>query len=172
MAVYARSYTSGARDTSPSIPSVRTEAPEARVTTQDPVSTQDTSSESWMHWASDQLHDIAELESDWDSYGGEPPSPSAIAVASSLLRTVYASFGSLVSEQSQPQVISPRADGGIQVEWGTLPVEIAVHADSSGTLGYLYIDRQGNVPRYEEVQSASWDKILQLIAAVVFTVPR
>ena len=123
-------------------------------------------------WASDQLDEIGKLGPDWDSYGGEPPSPLAIAIAFHLLRFVYETFGNLAYEQSQPQIISPRADGGIQIEWGIPPVEIAVHVDPSGILGYLYIDQQGDAPKYEEVQSASWDKILRLIATVVFTIPK
>ncbi len=123
-----------------------------------------------MQWASDQLDEIAKLGPDWDSYGGDPPSPQAIATAYNLLQAVYEIFGRLTPEQSQPQVVAPRAGGGIQIEWGTRPVEIAVHADPSGVLGYLYIDQQDGVRKYEEVQTASWDKLLQMIARVVFTV--
>ncbi|HWS83221.1 MAG TPA: hypothetical protein VN207_03075 [Ktedonobacteraceae bacterium] len=125
-----------------------------------------------MRRASDRLDDIAKLGPDWDSYGADPPSPLAITIASKLLLIVDKKFGKLVYEQSQPQVVAPRADGGIQIEWGTRPVEIAVHADPSGSLGYLYVDRQGDVPTYEEVPSASWDEVLRLIAKVVFTVLR
>ncbi len=169
---YANSYTSGVPNAQSSHPATVTAAPKTRIATPEPIPTRDTSFKSWMQWSSDQLDDIAKLEPDWDSYGGVPPSPLAIAIASNLLRIVHETFGRLAYEQSQPQVVAPRADGGIQIEWGTRPVEIAVHADPSGVLGYLYIDQQGDVPKYEEVQSASWNKILQLIATVVFTVPR
>ena len=172
MAVYARSYTSGARDTSPSIPAIRTAAPEARVTTQEPISTHDTSSKSWIQWASDRLDAIAKLEPNWNSYGADRPSPRAIANASTLLRTVHETFSSRVREQSQPQVVAPRADGGIQIGWGRRPMEIAVHADPSGTLGYLYVERQGDTLFFKEVQNATWEEILRLIATVVYTVPR
>ena len=172
MAVYARSYTSGARDTSPSIPAIRTAAPEAHVTTQEPISTHETSSKSWIQWASDRLDTITKLEPNWNSYGANRPSPRAIANASSLLRTVYETFSGRVREQSQPQVVAPRADGGIQIAWGRRPIEIAVHADPSGTLGYLYIERQGDTPKFKEVQNATWEEVLRLIATVVYTVPK
>jgi hypothetical protein len=123
-----------------------------------------------MKWASDQLDDIAKFGPDWDSYGGDPPSPLAIAIASRLLQAVYEIFGRLAHEQSQPQVVVPRADGGIQIEWGSGPVELAVHADASGALGYLSIGQQDGVRTYEEVPNASWENILQMIARVVFTV--
>lgn len=172
MAVYAKSYTSGARDTSPSIPAIRTAAPEARVTTQDPISTHGTSSKSWIQWASDRLDAIAKLEPNWNSYGADRPSPRAIANASTLLRTVHETFSSRVREQSQPQIVAPRADGGIQIGWGRRPIEIAVHADPSGTLGYLYVERRGDTPEFKEVQNATWEDVLRLIATVVYTVPR
>ena len=172
MAVYTRSYTSGTRDTLPSFPAIRTAASETHVTTQEPIPTHDTSSKSWMQWASNRLEAIAKLEPDWNSYGANRPSPRAIANASILLQTVYDTFGSWVREQSQPQVVAPRADGGIQIGWGRRPIEIAVHADPSGTLGYLYIERRGNTPEFKEVQNATWNEVLGLIAKVVFTVPR
>lgn len=171
MSVYANPNTRGARQSAQSRSrTTTTTGPKARVATSKPAPTRDALSKSWMQWASDQLDDIAKLGPDWDSYGGDPPSPMAIAIASELLLIVDKNFGRLAYEQSQPQVVAPRADGGIQIEWGTRPVEIAVHADPSGALGYLYIDRQSGTPVYEEVANASWEKILQLIAKVVFTV--
>jgi hypothetical protein len=119
-----------------------------------------------------QLNDIAKLGQDWDSYGADPPSPLAITMASELLCIVNKNFGRLAYEQSQPQVVAPRADGGIQIEWGARPVTVAVHTDHSGSLGYLYVDRQGDILTYEEVPSASWDEVLRVIAKVVFTVLR
>ncbi len=167
MLVYANPNTSGAQSWSRA---TATEGPKARVATLKLTPTPDASSKSWMQWASDQLDDIAKLGPDWDSYGGDPPSPLAIATASKLLQTVHEIFGKLAQEQSQPQVVAPRADGGIQIEWGTQPVEIAVHTDPSGALGYLYIDQQDSIRTSEEVPSASLEKILQLIAKVIFTV--
>lgn len=171
MSVYANPNTRGTKQNTQSWSRTTTiTGPKARVATSKPAPTRDALSKSWMQWASDQLDDIAKLGPDWDSYGGDPPSPLAIATASKLLQTVHEIFGRLSHEQSQPQIVAPRADGGIQIEWGTRPVEIAVHADPSGTLGYLYIDQQDGVRTYEEAPSAAWDKILQLIAKVVFTV--
>lgn len=172
MAVYEKSYTSGTRDTQPSIPAIRTAASEARVTIYEPISTHNTSIKSWLPWALEQLNEIAELEPGWDSYGANPIAPRAIALAADLLHLVDEKLGGVAFDQSWPQIVAPRADGGVQIEWGTPPVQIAVHADPSGNLGYLYKDRQGEVTRYEEKQGASWDQILQLIATVVFTARR
>lgn len=169
MSIYTRSYTSGARDTSPEIPAISTAASEARVTTQEPVSAPGPTYKSWMPWALEQLHEIAALEPDWDSYGADSIAPRAIALATDLLRLVDERLSRVAFEQSRPLVVAPRPDGGIQIEWGTYPIQIAVHTGPSGNLGYLFKDQQAGVTRYEEKQSASWDQILQLIATVVFT---
>jgi hypothetical protein len=169
---YAGSYTSGATDTQSLKAVVKTAGPQVQVKAPKPVPIPNSLSQSWAPWASDRLEAIAKLGPNWDSYGGDPPSPRAIASATALLETVYGRFGSLDHEHSQPQIVAPRADGGIQIEWSTHPVEIAVHADPSGTLGYLYIDRHGERPTYREVPNAPLQDVLQLIATVVFTVPR
>lgn len=172
MLAFENSHTSGAPNAQSAGSAVTTTGPETRVATTKPTLTSDTLSRGWMQWASERLDEIAKLGPDWDSYGADPPSPLAIAIAYELLLIVDINFGRVAYEQSQPQVVAPRADGGIQIEWGTRPIEIAVHADPTGALGYLFKDQQGSVPTYEEVPSASLDKIIQLIATVVFTVPR
>jgi hypothetical protein len=170
MLAFANSYTSGTLAARSSDSTVTTTGPETRVATPQPSLTSDTLPGGWMQRVLGQLDEIAKLGSDWDSYGANPPSPLAIALASNLLLIVEKEFGRFAYERSWPQVIAPRADGGIQIEWGTRPVEIAVHADPSGSLGYLYVDRQGDIPKYQEVSSASWGEVLRLIAKVVFTV--
>jgi hypothetical protein len=172
MAVYEKSYTSGTRDTEPSIPAIRTVASEARITIREPYSTHSTSTKSWIPWVNEQLDEIAQLEAGWDSYGADPIAPQAIALAADLLHLVDEKLSRVAFDQSWPQIVTPRADGGVQIEWGTPPVQIAVHADPSGNLGYLYKDRQGEVIRYEEKQGASLDQILQKIATVVFVARR
>ena len=172
MAVYEKTYTSGTRDTEPSIPVIRTAASGARITTHEFLSAHNTLTKSWIPWAHEQLDEIAQLEAGWDSYGADPIAPRAIALAADLLHLVDEKLSRVAFDQSLPQIIAPRADGGVQIEWGTPPVLIAVHADPSGNLGYLYKDRQGEVTRYEEKQGASLDQILQKIATVVFTARR
>lgn len=128
--------------------------------------------QSWMPWALDQLHVMAKLKRNWDSYGGDPPSLVAMRNAELMLRTVYENFVGLPGLQSQPQAVAPRADGGVQMEWSTPPFEIAVHVDASGALGYLSIDRRGKRPAYQEIPIASFQEVRDAIATVVYAVRR
>jgi len=164
------SYTSGASNAQPSHSPVQTVGPEMHTITTKKALTSDTLSEGWIQEALGKLNEIADLGPDWDTYGGDPPSPLAIAMARRLLLIVYGEFSRLAYEQSWPQAIAPRADGGVQIEWGTRPVEIAVHTNPSGGLGYLYVDQQSGTPEYKEVPSASFNEVLQLIAKVMFAV--
>jgi hypothetical protein len=166
------SYTSGAPDAQFSSSPVETIGLETYAVTPKQTLTSDTLPGGWIQEALDKLDDIAKLEQDWDSYGADPPSLLAIFIASNLLLIVDKEFSRLAYEQSYPQLVAPCADGGIQIEWGMRPVEIAVHIDPSGTLSYLYTSWQGDTPEYKEVSSASWSEVLQLIAKVMFTVPR
>ncbi len=168
MQTFADSYTGGKTDTKP----LKAIAKTAGLNVQIKTSRLAPQTQSWMPWATDQLDAIAALEPNWDSYGGEPPSPEAIKGAEFFLQTVHQSFGNYDHDQSQPQIVAPRADGGIQMEWGTYSAEIDVHVDASGVLGYLFIDQQGTEPIYREVQMASLEDALQWVARVVFTVPR
>jgi hypothetical protein len=169
---FANSSTRGALNAQFSGSTLETVGPETHVVTLAPTLANETLSGSWIQGALGQLDDIAKLGPNWDSYGADPPSPLALAIASKLLLMVDRHFGRLVDVQSQPQVVAPRADGGIQIEWGTRPVTIAVHTDPSGNLGYLYVDRRGDTPKYAEVPSAPWGKVLELIAKVIFTATR
>ncbi len=166
------SYTSGAPDAQSSSSLGETVGPETHAVIPKQTLTSGILPGGWIQEALDELDDIAKLGQDWDSYGADPPSLLAIVIASNLLLIVDKEFSRLAYEQSRPQLVAPCAYGGIQIEWGTRPVEIAVHVDPSGTLGYLYTSWQGDTPEYKEVPSASWGEVLQLIANVMFTVSR
>ena len=165
---YADSYTSGASDTKPMKAIPKTTGQQVQMKTSRPIP----QFQSWMPWALEQINTMATLKQNWNSYGGDPPSRAAMRTAESILQMVYTTFGSLPREQSHPQAVAPRADGGVQMEWSTPPLEIAVHVDSSGTLGYLSIDRRDRKPTYREVPSSSFNEVLQAIANVVYAVSR
>ncbi len=170
MQAFTNSCTRGASNAQYVGSAAATTGPQARVVTPIPTRTSEASPTGWMQKVSDQLREIAQLKPNWDSYDAEAPSPLAIVIALELLLLVEKRLGTLDGEQSQPMVVAPRADGGIQIEWGTYPVEIVVHTEPSGDLGYLYVDRKNSI--YREVSSTSFQEVLQSIAKVVFTVLR
>jgi len=119
-------------------------------------------------WALMQFDEMTVLEQDWDSYGADPISPVAIETASKLLQSVEKQCGNEAYEKLM--IVAPRPDGGVQIEWKTWPLEIDVHTDHQGNLGYLYITyHQSDTTKYDEVSSASWDEVLALINKVVKT---
>lgn len=173
MAIYSKlfesTYTSGTRDTEPSMPAIRTAAKsEVGVATHKPTSAFSQNAKSWWPWALEQLHEIKDLEPDWDSYGADPIAPRSIALAKDLLLLVEEKLSRVAFNQSRPQIIAPRPDGGVQIEWGTPILKIAVHTDPLGSLGYLYKDKRSGTTEYKEKQNASWEEILQLIATVMW----
>ena len=117
-------------------------------------------------WALKQLNEMSMLQQDWDSYDANPISPVAIATASKLLQEAEERFGDIAYQQLLEVV--PRPDGGVGVTWKQWPLEIDVHTDHQGNLGYLYIVFHQNATEdYEEASNVSLDTVLALIAKVI-----
>jgi hypothetical protein len=116
------------------------------------------------------MDEIAQLAPNWDSYGGNPPTPGAVASAHLLLQIIYNTFGSLVeSRMLEPQIIAPRADGGIQIEWGEYPLGVDIHIWKTGTFGYVMVDRRKAGEReVQEKRYADLKDILHVLATVFF----
>lgn len=73
------------------------------------------------------LDGFAVLEGDWDSYGGLPISPAAIALARRLVEC-FGAGGCL------PTDVAPICDGGIQLEWEPQGHILGVEVMASGQL--------------------------------------
>lgn len=71
----------------------------------------------------ERLASFAELAADWDSNGGQAPTPEAIAAARKLRR--------LLAEEPQPV---PLGDGGVQLEWQRGGLELELEISPSGEL--------------------------------------
>jgi hypothetical protein len=65
------------------------------------------------------LAKLRQLKHGWDSYGGLPPTPEAIAVAEILL---------------QPGSLVPSPDGGLQIEWHQGGYDIEITIDPRGSI--------------------------------------
>jgi hypothetical protein len=106
---------------------------------------------------------FADLESDWDSYGGEPPSPIARDEAGRWVEIVADLFGSRAGDAVRPYSVAPLADGGVQIEWRGRHGVVELEVGPSGELGYLFLAQEGPVPRAEEVEDASWSDVLRAL---------
>ena len=106
---------------------------------------------------------FADLEPDWDSYGGERSSPVVRAEAMRWVEIVADLFGTRAGDAAQPYAVAPLADGGVQVEWrgpkGSVELEIA----PAGEFGYVFVPDNPSGSPVEEVETASWSVVLRTL---------
>ena len=117
------------------------------------------------------LQELVGMLPNWDSYGGDSPTQEAIAAASDLLHTVHRTLGRYVGGHTAPAYVAPRADGGVQLEWGARPLKVSAHTTAEGKFGYLLVDWRSGTRHSEEMHEVSQSAVLQAIARVVFEVP-
>ena len=114
--------------------------------------------------AFERLRELAELGPDWDSYGGLPPSPEALATAQRLLVEVGERFGHLPDKRSVPAAVVPLADGRVQLEWRGPRTHLEVEIRSTDDLAYLFVSERGAERTSEEADAASWAGVIDLVA--------
>jgi hypothetical protein len=120
--------------------------------------------------AVNEVRSFSELAPNWDSYGGEPPTPQAMTAAEALLVTTQRVLGGSVGEHIEPEYVAPRADGGVQIEWAARSVKVAVEVSATGSLGYLFVDKRSGVREPTEQHDVPSETIQRLIATVLFAV--
>lgn len=108
---------------------------------------------------------ISNLPQNWDSYGSEPPSKTALDAARKILLYFFNARG----EQSIPYNIVPLSGGGIQMEWKNKDkaIEIEVEIGPNLAFSYLQISSPGANREFEEKDDVSEYEIRQLIDNVV-----
>lgn len=83
----------------------------------------------------DGLEQVSRLKPGWDSYGGDPPSEKAKAVARIML--------------GSPAWVTPCSDGGIQIEWHEhgwdVEIVIGPDGDLDGLAERAVVERGGEV---------------------------
>lgn len=116
--------------------------------------------------AFERLAELAKLGPNWDSYGAEPISSHAIAIAYQLLFTIYSQISGPLRSHIQP-FAAPLSDGGIQLEWkgnrATLDIQIA----PEGTFGYLLIEGEEPNQAYQEDDDVPGSIIISMVADVL-----
>jgi hypothetical protein len=114
--------------------------------------------------ALNRIAQFADLKTDWDSYGGDPPSSVARAEAGRWVEIVADLFGARAGDTAIPYSVAPLADGGIQLEWRGRNGVVELEVGPEGELGYLFLlDDQT-----EEGDDATWSDVLRrLLRALV-----
>jgi len=106
---------------------------------------------------------FAQLQPDWDSYGGDPPSQVALAEAGRWVEIVGDLFGPRAGTAAAPYSVAPLADGGIQLEWRGVNGTVELEVGRNGELGYLLVASEDSGTHTEEVDDASWSDVLRLL---------
>lgn len=111
-----------------------------------------------------QLNDLRQLEPNWDSYDGLPPTEEAITKASAFLSIVYEYLGSSTTLDVRPHRIAALPDSGIHLGWKRPQAETEVEFSPEGGLRFLYVEKQdGEDTSSIEEEDAPWWKALRLI---------
>jgi hypothetical protein len=111
------------------------------------------------------LDELAQLQSDWDSFGSDPPSETAVMTSKGLIVTVAAALQRV--DQPLPFFIGPISGGGVQVEWRGPSGSIEVEVDADGGFNCLIARGSGTERRFEERHGLSLADTEELIASVV-----
>ncbi len=110
------------------------------------------------------LDELASLERDWDSYGSEAPSKTALLGA----RSVIADVASIVPEdRGLPFFIGPLSGGGVQIEWKGESDSIEVEVAADGALSCLITRGSGPERALEEHDDVRHAELIELICSVV-----
>ena len=119
-----------------------------------------------MQWqkTNERLDEMAALSENWNSYGGHPPTPGALACARALLNAIQLLPGALQASLSHPYAMAPLPHGGVYFEWRGPQRALEVHIDPEGRLGYLAVMQVGGDETFAEADAVSTETILNLLA--------
>lgn len=109
----------------------------------------------------DRLNELTKLKADWDSYGAQPISNTALVYALGILQITKGNL-SQEEEKFESFFIAPIADGGLQIEWSRQGHELEVEITSEGVLGYLLKIKQEEAQTIEEKSEISLDVVLNV----------
>ena len=112
------------------------------------------------------LRRLSDLLPNWDSYGGLPPTGSALAIARRLLAGIASEMAGVAARDGTPYHITPLADGGILLEWETRGNgdELAVDIGADGEFGYLRITGTGESRTFDEQDGVPPARVHTIVA--------
>jgi hypothetical protein len=115
----------------------------------------------------ERISGFATLQPNWDSYGAEPPSTSAIRTARLVLDDLVILYARRFGEKALPFWASPLPSGGVQLEWRAPTAELEVEVDAKGQLAFLLQRGHGTEAKYEEGEDASLKDVASLLGQVL-----
>jgi hypothetical protein len=130
-----------------------------------------TSADTLLRAVDARLSQLLDLEDDWDSYGGKPPSVTAILVAGRLTQSVYDRFGGSLGDKVLPTSIAPLAYGGIELEWGKDQKLLALDIGPDGAVGAMMRSGVGDQTHYKEIDQIVWDDAIDWVGKVLGVSP-
>ncbi len=116
--------------------------------------------------ALNKLRSTLGLESNWDSYGGEPPKVSTVARSFMILGGVFDYFETRGQALPEP-FVAPVPDGRVQLEWEAGMCELEVTVDEKGALEYL-IARGDDDDSFVEGTAASGEELGAVLLSNLF----
>lgn len=119
----------------------------------------------------DRLAELAGLGEDWDSYGGHPPAPKAVAEAARFVEEVLAVHWATARGRALPASISPLPSGGIELEWSVPDGLLAIDVGAGGQWGFLRKTDRGNGVQFDEGDDVARDSLFPLLAEVLLAQP-
>jgi hypothetical protein len=115
----------------------------------------------------ERISGFAALEPDWDSYGAERPSASAIRTARQVLDDLVILYARQFGDKVLPFWASPLPSGGVQLEWRASTAELEVEIDSKGRLAFLLQKGQGADAEFKEGDDVSLQDVASLLGQVL-----
>jgi hypothetical protein len=113
------------------------------------------------------LAHLRNLNENWDTYGGLPPSESAIEQTRQLLSAVATTATARTGRSSLPPVIAPTSDGGILLEWTTEHTDLEVEISEAGLLHTLQTRRNADGEQYDEREDLTVSEVVNLVASII-----
>lgn len=113
------------------------------------------------------LLEVSQTESDWDSYGAQLTSLSAVRKAGELFAQIANQFYPSKGDKIRPYDVAPLTNGGVQLEWRSLHSALEVEIRADAGFRYLLVQGQGENRRFRESEDVSAEEIIPLVAEVI-----
>lgn len=110
------------------------------------------------------LSSFKDLPQDWDSYGANPISLDAIALAICIILSATQQFGRECVHQVEA---FPVPDGGVQLEWERPQMTLEIHILPGRKISLLTITGPNEKRQYEESGDVSLNEVYLAIGRVV-----